>query len=122
MAKRGRGLLILGAIAGCFLGGIGLSGEARAQTQPQPQSGYAAAQRALAERHAPLIWLAQDQPWLPSSVDFFAANVTAVCNGQTISTDILTLTAAQLPDNQSDEDLQLVTRQPLAGPTTGRPF
>ncbi len=82
-----------------------------------PTGGDHNAQQEIARRYAPMIWLAEGEQWLPSSIDFFAANVQAKCNGQAVSQNILTLTASQLPSGGgTDTTCNFETRQPLSGP------
>jgi hypothetical protein len=78
--------------------------------------GYSDAQKAIARRYAPMVWLAQGEQWLPSSIEYFAANVRARCNGQVVAENILTLTASQLPAGAGDGTCNFVTHQALSGP------
>lgn len=79
-------------------------------------------QKDLARKYAPVIWLAQGEEWLPSSIDFYAANMMAVCDGRTITDNILALKTEMLPPGRGAPDggpssrCYFVTRQALSGP------
>src|SRR4051812_20388490 len=71
---------------------------------------------AIALKYAPVVWLAQGEQWLPSSIEFYADNVKAVCNGKTVTENILSLQPEMLPPNGGDSRCHFVTRQPLSDP------
>jgi hypothetical protein len=71
--------------------------------------------KALAVKHAPVIYLAEGEKFLPSSIDYFAQHVRAVCGSTTIAEDIMTLRKEQLPGG-TGENCHFVTRAPMNGP------
>lgn len=86
------------------------------QSVPLPRNPeYSDARRAIAQRYAPLVRLASGEEWLPSSIDYFAANVDAVCNETKVSSNILDDLYRALPE-QGQDNCYFVTKQALTGP------
>jgi hypothetical protein len=73
-----------------------------------------ARRKAIAQKYAPLVYLASGETWLPSSIDFYAANVRLNCgNGKTVRENILELAnPIVLPANECF----FVPKQRLSGP------
>lgn len=85
------------------------------QTVPLRKPEYSDARRAIAQRYAPLVSLASGEEWLPSSIDYLAANVDALCNGNKVSSNILDDLYRALPE-RGQENCYFVTKQALNGP------
>jgi hypothetical protein len=80
-------------------------------------------QRQIAQTYAPLIWLNPGESWMPSSIDYYALSMNAVCDGKQAAGDIRSLTLAMLPPGRgapspgSDAThCFFVTKQALSGP------
>jgi len=74
---------------------------------------------AAATRYAPLIYLAQGERYLPSSVEFFAPNVHVECQGKTVATSVLSIPDSAFSGYDVRSQCNLVTNTPLAYATQG---
>jgi hypothetical protein len=91
---------------------------------PQPPATFApdASQLALARKFAPIVMLAKGEPYLPSSIEFFAPHVAVHCKGANASGSVLKI-AGKLPDGETQKtNCFLTTAQPLHGPDEILPF
>jgi hypothetical protein len=80
-------------------------------------------QKQTAQIYAPLVWLNQGETWMPSSIDYFALSMNAVCDGRQVAGDIRSLTAAMLPPGggapapgSDTSRCFFMTKTPLSGP------
>jgi hypothetical protein len=77
----------------------------------------------LAQRYAPAVYLAANEKWLPSSIDYYAQYVHMECNGRITFENLTKITKRDLPangggrQNGSDEvQCYFVPKQALTGP------
>jgi hypothetical protein len=52
--------------------------------------------------NAPVTWLAEKEPYMPSRIEFYAVNTKLVCDGNDITTDVLNMKAQDLPQGYGD--------------------
>src|SRR4051812_19380601 len=70
----------------------------------------------LAKKFAPLVVLARDEPYLPSSIEFYAPHVSLRCKGNVAHGPILAV-AGKLPDaGKQTSECFLTTNEPMKGP------
>jgi hypothetical protein len=77
----------------------------------------------LAQRYAPAVYLAADEKWLPSSIDYYAQYVHMECNGRITFENLTKITTRDLPTNgggrpNGSDQVQcyFVPKQELTGP------
>jgi hypothetical protein len=61
------------------------------------QGGALASQKQIAQKYAPLVWLNNEELWMPSSIDYYAQSMDAVCDRRQETDDIRKLTMDMLP-------------------------
>jgi hypothetical protein len=74
------------------------------------------AELALAKKFAPIVVLAQGEPYLPSSIEFYAPHVTLQCKGANAKGSVLAV-AGTLPDPGAQQsNCFLTTNEKMKGP------
>ena len=89
---------------------------ALAAAAPRAQAAPTPAQMDLAKKFAPLVYLADKEEYLPSSVEFHAQHVTLRCNKGNATGSVLDIKGTLPPAGEQADHCFLTTNEKMTGP------
>jgi hypothetical protein len=80
----------------------------------------------IIKKYAPLVYLAQGETYLPSSLEDYFKNMHLVCDGKTLQKDVFQVTVSDLPPGEGgphdNARCRFTTNDPMSGPYDIKPF